>query len=94
LLLWKAQAFFLQASVVLIPSTVHAHKLWGAFLLHKQALLLQSEHLKTIVSIMGINLYTALIISSHAHSLCDHDTHQSATSAHIPAAQASIFGAE
>ena len=64
------------------------------FLLHKQALLLQSEHLKTIVSFMGIKLYTALIISSHAHSLCDHDTHQSATSAHISAAQASTFAAE
>ena len=49
------------------------------FMLHKQALLQQSEHLKTIVSFMGIKLYTALIISSHAHSLCDHDTHQSAT---------------
>ena len=72
--LWKAQAFFLQASVVLMPNTLHAHKLWGAFLLHKQALLLQSEHLKTIVSFMGIKLYTDLIISSHAHSLCDHDT--------------------
>ena len=64
------------------------------FLLHKQALLLQSEHLKTIVSFMGIKLYTALIISSHAHSLCGHDTHQSATSAHIHAAQASTFAAE
>ncbi len=28
---------------------------------------------------MGINLYTALIMSSHAQSLCDHETHQSAT---------------
>ena len=33
------------------------------FMLHKPALLLQSEHLKTRVLIMGINLYTALIIS-------------------------------
>ena len=89
--LWKAQALFLQASVVLMPSTLHAHKLWGAFLLHKQALLLQSEHLKTIVSFMGIRLFTALIISSHAHSLCDHDAHQSATSAHIHAAQATLL---
>jgi len=78
----------------MIPSILHAHKLWGAFLLHKQALLLQSENLKTRVLVMGINVYTALIISSHAHSLCDHDTHQSATSAHIHAAEASNFAAE
>jgi len=34
-----------------------------------------------------------LIISSHAHSLCDHDTHQSATLARISAAEASTFAA-
>ena len=48
------------------------------FILHKQALLQQSKHLKTRVLIMRINLYTALIISSHAPSLCDHDTNRSA----------------
>ena len=55
------------------------------FLLQKQAILLQSGNMKTRVLIVGINLYTALIISSHAQSLCDHDTHQSATSAHSSA---------
>ena len=42
------------------------------FILYEQALLLQSEHLKTRILIVGINPYTALLISSHAHSLCDH----------------------
>ena len=83
----ESSSFFLQASVVLIPSTLHAHKLWGA-------LLLQIANLKPRGLIMGINLYTAFIISSHAHSLCDHGTHQSATSAHIHAVQASTFAAE
>ena len=68
----------------MIPSILHAHKLWGAFLLQKQALLLQSENLKTRVLIRGRNLHTALIISSHAHSLCDHDTQQSAILARSP----------
>jgi len=48
LLLWKPQAFFLHTSVVMIPSTLHAHKLWRAFLLQKQALLLHSENLKDL----------------------------------------------
>ena len=61
-----------------MPSTVHAQKLWRASLLQKQALLLQSENLKTRFLIMWRHLHTALIISSHAHSLCDHDTQQSA----------------
>ena len=53
------------------------------FLLHKQAFLVQSEHLKTRVLIMWI--YTALIIASHAPRLCDHDTHRSATLGHSSA---------
>ncbi len=57
------------------------------------SLLLQSENLKTRVLLTGHNLDTALIISSHAHSLCDYDTHQSATLARISAAEASTFAA-
>ena len=37
-LLWKPLVFFSYTSAVMIPSIQHAHKLWGAFLLHNQAL--------------------------------------------------------
>ncbi len=60
---------------------MHAHKLWIAPLLQKQALLLQSQNMKTRFLIMWPCLLTALIIPSHAHCLCDHDTQKSATQA-------------
>ncbi len=63
----------------MVPSILHAHKLWRASLLQKQALLLQSQNQKTRFLIMWARLLTALIISSHAHSLCVHGTQQSAT---------------
>ncbi|DBA80326.1 TPA: hypothetical protein ACH3X2_006608 [Trebouxia sp. C0005] len=94
LLLWKAQAFFFYTSVVLTPSILHAHRLWQPSLLHKQALLLQSENLESLVLITRLDTDTALITSSYAHSLCDHDAHQPATSACHPAAEASPFAAE
>jgi len=78
-LLWKPQAFFLHTPAVMVPSILHAHKLWRASLLQKQARLLQSQNLKTRFLIVWPRLLTALIISSHAHSLCDHGTQQSAT---------------
>jgi len=46
--------------------------------------LLQSEKLKSRVLTTARNLHTALIISSHAHSLCDYDTQQSVTLARSP----------
>jgi hypothetical protein len=49
--------------------------------MHTQALLLQGKILKTRVSFKGRNFHKALIVSSQAHSLCDLETHQSATSA-------------
>jgi len=77
-LLWKPLGFFSYTSVVMIPSILQAHKLWGAFLLHKQALSVCSDNLKTKVSIAARNLYTALIIPSYAHNLCGHATQQPA----------------
>ncbi len=62
----------------MIPSILQAHKLWGAFLLHKQALSVCSDNLKTKVSIAARNLYTALIIPSYAHNLCGHAAQQPA----------------
>ncbi len=49
--------------------------------MHTQAVLLQNKIVKTRVLFKGRNFRKALIISSQAHSLCDHWTHQSATSA-------------
>ncbi|DBA77243.1 TPA: hypothetical protein ACH3X2_008478 [Trebouxia sp. C0005] len=69
-------------------------RLWQPSLLHKQALLLQSENLESLVLITRLDTDTALLTSSYAHSLCDHDAHQPATSACHPAAAASTFAAE
>lgn len=49
--------------------------------MHTQALLLQNKIVKTRVLFKGRNFRKALIIFTQAHSLCDHWTHQSATSA-------------
>ncbi|DBA82848.1 TPA: hypothetical protein ACH3X1_007070 [Trebouxia sp. C0004] len=55
-----------------ICTILHAHKLWGAFVL-------QSGRLKTRILFAACNLHTALIVSRQAHSLRDHDTHQPVT---------------